>query len=172
MEKLTKAIDNFQVWLMTWLRWNAAILMVMIATEVIMRYGIHRPTIWSLDIQTMISGVGRIAPVGYTLMLRNHAVMDIFTHNLTVKRQKFLEMVSYLFFFFPLIGSLAWTTYFRCLRSWKFKETLYTPWRPIVYPMVTGIVIFYTVLFITGINEFIKTTISFQKGSEEWLKDR
>ncbi len=172
MAKLTKTIDDLQIWLMGWAKYNSAILMALIVYEVIMRYVFKAPTIWNLDIQTMISGVGRMLPVGYTLMLRGHATMDIFTHNLTVKKQRFWDIIHYIFFFLPLIGSLCWVTYFRMLRSWKYKETLYTPWRPAVYPMVTCVVICYLILLITGINEFIKSIISFQKGSEAWLKDR
>jgi TRAP-type mannitol/chloroaromatic compound transport system permease small subunit len=172
MIKLSKIRDDFCIWLMTYARWNAAVLMMLITTEVFMRYVLNNPTIWSLDLQTQISGIGRILPVGYTLMVRSHATIDVFSSKAPLRWQKILSVIGYFGWFFPLIGCLSYSIYGRMIRSWTYKETMYTPWRPVLYPMVTIAFICYILLFIQGLNECMKDIITIKRGETQWLKER
>lgn len=172
MAKLTKWIDGFTTWVMKWARWGNPILMILITFEVFMRYVLKMPTIWGGDVQTMLSAIGRMIGIGYGQMVRAHVIMDVFTAKLDFKKTKMLDIINHVFFVLPLIGALVYATLIRTIKSWKYKETIYSGWRPIIYPVVTLLVGCYLLLAIQAISEVIKDAISLQKGSDEWIKDR
>ncbi len=154
--KITGAIDWLTVWMMEWAKYVNAILMLLITFEVIMRYAFSRPTIWGLDLQTFISAVGRMIGIGYAEMLHSHATVDVFTIKMTKRWQKALELIGYLFFFFPVIGALTYAQWNDTLVSWKMHEKINTSWRPPVYPVKTLVVGCYILLLLQGLAETIK----------------
>jgi TRAP-type mannitol/chloroaromatic compound transport system permease small subunit len=172
MAKLTKWLDDLSVWVMRWARWNAVLIMLLINYEVIMRYGFNAPTIWGGDMLTMISGFGRMVGVGYAQLVRAHVIMDIFTSKLSFKKALVSDILNHVVFIIPLLTALIYATTLRTIKSWAFKETMYSQWRPPVYPLNTLLVGCYLLLGLQGISEVIKDVISLQKGSKEWLKDR
>jgi TRAP-type mannitol/chloroaromatic compound transport system permease small subunit len=156
MTKITKAIDWLTMWTMEWAKYVNAILMLLITYEVFMRYFVNKPTIWGLDLQTFISAVGRMIGIGYAEMLHSHATVDVITIRLSKKKQKVLELIGYLGFFFPVIGALTWAQWFDTLFSWKTHEKINTSWRPPVYHVKTMVVGCYILLLLQGLAEVIK----------------
>lgn len=172
MVKLTKFIDDFTVWVMKWAKWNALVIMVFICEEVFLRYVLRMPTIWGSDVLTMISAIGRMVGIGYAQLLRSHIIMDIFTAKLDFKKSKMLDLFNYVFFFFPLVIALVIATFIRALKSWRYHETMYTVWRPPLYPVTFMLVACYCLMALQGISEVVKDVISLRKGSDEWIKGR
>jgi len=172
MAKVTKWLDGFTLWVMKWAKWNNPFLMCLIVFEVFMRYVVNRPTIWGADILTMMSAFGRLVGIGYGSMVRAHVVMDIFTAKLDFKKSKILDLINFIVFFLPLITALAYTTFKRAVKSYKWHETIYSGWRPIIWPVVFLVVGCYVILLLQGVSEILKDIISLQKGSDEWIKER
>ena len=154
--KLTKGIDWLTVWMMEWAKYINAILMLFIVFEVFMRYVMSAPTIWGMDWQVMLSAFGRMIGIGYAELLHSHATVDIITIRLSKRKQKALELIGYLGFFFPVIGALTYAQWNDTLFSWKVKERVLSSWRPILYPLKTLIVSCYILLLLQGLSEVIK----------------
>ncbi len=140
--------------------------------EVVMRYFFNAPTIWGGDVMVMLSAFGRMVGIGYGQLVRAHVIMDVFTANLAFKRAKILDLFNHIFFILPLISALIYATMKRTIKSWKFQETMYSPWGPPIYPLNTVLVGCYVLLAIQLVSEVIKGIISLQKGSDEWIKRR
>jgi len=170
--KLTKYIDAMTVWIMKGARWLSFLLLWQITLEVFMRYVFNHPTLPGGDLQTMNSAVGRMIGIGYADLTQAHVIMDVFTLHMPFRRKKGLELFNYIAFFYPLMFSLMYTTWGRMLKSWKYHETMYTPWRPPVYPIVTVLFGCYLLMLLQGISETIKHIISLKEGNDEWIKDR
>ena len=157
---------------MEWAKWNAPILMVLISFEVVMRYFFNNPTRWGGDVMIMLSAFGRMIGIGYGQLVRAHVIMDVFTANLIFRRAKILDLANHLLFIMPLTVVLIYATLKRTLKSWRVKETMYSPWRPPIYPLNTVLVGCYVILVVQLVSEVIKDIISLQKGSDAWIKRR
>lgn len=172
MGKMTKWMDTFTIQLMRVARWHIPILMLLIVQEVLLRYVFNRPTIWGGDLATMISALGRMVGIGYATLLNSHIIMDLFTHNLPFRRAMILRLFTNLVFILPLLSALIYVTFKRSLRVFALGEHIYSLWSPQLWPVVGGLVIFYSITLLQYLSETTKAIISIKKGSDEWIKAR
>jgi TRAP-type mannitol/chloroaromatic compound transport system permease small subunit len=172
VNKITLVIDRFQEFNCEIFKWLSVVIMLLIVFEVTMRYVFGSPTIWGMDVQLQFSAVQRMIAIGYTLLRRGHVRVDLVTVRLPVIKQRAMEVMGYIFFFFPLITALNLTMIKTTVESWQFAERSFSPWRYYVPPMKTLLVFGYTMLWIAGLSELMKDIKSIKLGSEEWIKDR
>lgn len=172
MGKITKYIDLAQIKAAWFMKWVLFSMMLLVVYEVIARYVFKAPTIWGLDLRSMIYAITIMVGLSYTLLLRSHVVVDAFTINLSWKTKKYIDIINFVVFYFPPMGVLTYTMYNLTIQSWQVLERTYTPWAPPVYPLKTLLVIAYANAVLQGVNEVVKDVISLQKGSDEWIKDR
>jgi TRAP-type mannitol/chloroaromatic compound transport system permease small subunit len=172
IDKITLIIDRFQEINCEIFKWLSVVIMFLIVIEVTMRYVFGSPTVWGMDIQLQFSAVQRMIAIGYTLLRRGHVRVDLVTVRLPMLKQRAMEIMGYIFFFFPLITSLNLTMIRTTVQSWKVGERSFSPWRYYVPPMKTLLVFGYAALWIGGLSELIKDVKTLKVGDEEWIKDR
>ncbi|WP_245586977.1 TRAP transporter small permease subunit [Pelistega indica] len=64
--------------------------------EVISRYIFNSPTVWGLELATLIFGPYFLLGGAYLLHLKGHVNLDLVKNKLSDKSQKFLDIFAYL----------------------------------------------------------------------------
>lgn len=172
MIKFTKFVDDLQLKIAVPFKWVIVLLAALVNYEVFVRYVLKAPTIWGLDFRAMIYAVLIMVGCSYTLLVRGHVTVDVFTEMMSWKWRKINSALNYLVFFMPTIAVLTYTMFNLTVSSWQVLERTYTPWSPAIYPLKTILTVAYANLLLQGISEMVKNIISIQKGSDDWIKER
>lgn len=89
--------------------WCVVVLIAGTCYEVFMRYVLNDPTSWAFDLSYICYGALFYMAGAYTLSRGGHVRCDVFYRLLSTRRQASVDLVLYVFFFFPgvlaLIGS-------------------------------------------------------------------
>jgi TRAP-type mannitol/chloroaromatic compound transport system permease small subunit len=109
--------------------------MVIIAYEVVMRYGFNAPTVWAHDTTTALSAVGFLISGIYTLQRRAHIRITFVYERLSAGARRWLDMINgaIVLLFLGLLG------YQSSLDAWKsilIMETAGTASRLPIPPIV------------------------------------
>jgi TRAP-type mannitol/chloroaromatic compound transport system permease small subunit len=160
-----KLIDRINARVGEWASWLMLVLIGAITYEVVARYFFRAPTSWSLDATWILYGIYFMFGGAYTLMGRGHVRMDFFTSKLPLRRQQWIDIAGYLFFFFPLMILLIYSSYRFIVNSWAiYEKSAISQWRPPIYPIRTLAGIALLLLLMQGIVEFIKLLREISKG--------
>ncbi len=87
--------------------WCIVILMAGTCFEVFVRYVLNDPTSWAFDFSYLCYGALFYMAGAYALSRGSHVRCDIFYRLLPVRRQATIDLVLYVFFFFPGVLALA-----------------------------------------------------------------
>ncbi len=107
MMQLARAITRINRFIGRWVSLAVLVIFALLLTDVVMRYLVGSPTIWTAELATLIFGVYAIIGGGYLLAERGHVNVDIFYGRLSQKRRALLDIVTWpLFILF--VGVLLW----------------------------------------------------------------
>ena len=150
--------------------WLIVPMTLAVTYEVVARHFFRAPTIWAYDVTYMLYGTHFMLGTAYTLMRIGHVRTDMLYHNWSIRRQKLVDAIGYLFFFFPAMVLLFYFGWQEAEHSWIIRETSdASPWRPIVYPFKTVIPLTALLLLIQGVAEFFKSLYAVRTG-RLWAK--
>jgi TRAP-type mannitol/chloroaromatic compound transport system permease small subunit len=134
--------------------------LVLITTyEVVMRYVIQRPTIWSWDLNIQIFAGIIMLGGGYTLLHKNHVVVDVLVMNMAPRKRAMLDLATSVFFFMGMIV-LLFGSWEMAWMSFSVRETMPTIWAPPYYTMKMLIPIGTFLVILQGISEMLKNIIT------------
>jgi len=150
--------------------WLIVPMTLAVTYEVVARHFFRAPTIWAYDVTYMLYGTHFMLGTAYTLMRIGHVRTDMLYQNWSIRRQKLIDAIGYLFFFFPAMVLLFYFGWQEAEHSWIIRETSdASPWRPIVYPFKTVIPLTALLLLIQGVAEFFKSLYAVRTG-RLWAK--
>jgi len=165
---IIKIIDGISEWTGKTVAWLIIPLVLGLTYEVIARYGFNAPTVWAFDLAYMFYGTLFMLGAAYTLRRNGHIRTDIFYDRWSPRRQGWVNLVSYLFLFFPGMIFFFFSGLETAIHSWIILEKSdFSPWRPPLYPFKTILPLTAFLLIIQGISEFLKNLYAAFKG--EWL---
>ncbi len=148
-------------------QWFVLILVLILMYEVVMRYLLGTPTLWSFDATYMVSSFFLALGMAYTLQVGGHVNIDVISERLSVRNRAILFAVLFLVLFFPLWGLLLNNFVPHLLRSWRIGErAAMGSVQPIIYPFKTWIFVSCVLLFLQGISEFLKNLYTVITGDE------
>ena len=155
MQRYIHIVDSISEWIGRVFCWALIPLVFITAFEVFMRYIMKHPTIWAWDTNIQIFAVITLIGGGYTLLTKGHVTVDVFTINMSERKQAILAILSSFFFFFGIFVLIikGWDIF---IMSWKVKETMPTVWAPPYYPMKLLVPVGCFLLLLQGISEFLK----------------
>ena len=141
--------------------WAAAILVVpqvaALLYEAFARYVMGSPTIWSYDATYMIYGTHYLLGAAYTLHVKNHIRIDVVYGHLSERKQAWIDVICYLFIFFPVLVALLIGGYEYAVDAYKINEvSQFTPWQPIMWPFKGLIFVGFFLLALQTLAEFIR----------------
>jgi TRAP-type mannitol/chloroaromatic compound transport system permease small subunit len=156
IDAVTRVIDWISVWSGKAIAWLIVPMILLLAGEVIVRK-IWAPTIWTLDMATMIYGVHFFVAGAMTLYLGKHIRTDFFYGKWSARTQCWVDVVCYFFLFLPGMVMFVWLSWDFAAESWDLKEALMTTWRPAAYWYKSVIPLAAALLLLQGLSELLKS---------------
>jgi TRAP-type mannitol/chloroaromatic compound transport system permease small subunit len=157
VDRLIRAIDA----LSTITGWFAGALIIpmtlAVSYEVIARYAFNAPTVWAYDSTYMLFGAQFMLAAAYTLLRGGHIRTDVFYERWSARTRATIDVVGYLFFFFPGMLFVLYASGAEAWHSFLIGERSdWSAWRPIIYPLKAVIPVTSALLLLQGLSELIK----------------
>lgn len=150
MLQLARAITQTNRFIGRWAALAVLIIFVLLLADVVMRYVVGSPTIWTAELATLIFGVYAIIGGGYILSERGHVQVDIFYGRFSTKRKALIDIVTWpLFLIF--VGVLLWQGYEIASEAIEDMERSNSVWKAPLWPTKTVIPIAAMLLLLQGI---------------------
>ena len=169
MTRFLLFVDSLSTWVGKCAGWLILALTLAVSYEVFVRYVVGRPTTWAYDISYMMYGGLFLLAGAYTLSRNGHVRGDMLYRLWNPRTQASLDLVLYIFFFFPGVLALMYSGFTFAQMSWMFQEkSIFSPAGAPVFPLKTLIPVTGLLLFIQGIAEVIRCILCIRSGA--WPK--
>ena len=117
--RFCRAIDAFITRLGRWISWLAAVLIVVIIVQVVLRYVFGRGLVVLEEVQWHLYAIGIMFGFSYALVHDSHIRLDLLHDRFPKRRKEKFEIFGILFLLLPMIVVIL-------IHSWPF---LYDAWR-------------------------------------------
>jgi TRAP-type mannitol/chloroaromatic compound transport system permease small subunit len=139
--------------------------MILVATaqvcyELILRYVFNKPTVWGLETTLYLCAVTYVMSGAYASVHNAHIRVDLFYSRWRPKVRAAVDILvtDLLFFFF--CGVLVWQSSLWFYEAWADGLTSGTIWDPPIWPMRLVLVVGGTLLFLSGVGQFIRDVLA------------
>jgi TRAP-type mannitol/chloroaromatic compound transport system permease small subunit len=164
---LIRAIDRFSDLTGKLISLSMLWLVVTISYECFSRYLLNSPTIWVLESSYMTNGAAFMLGCAYALHKGAHVRTDMLWEKFSERRKGWIDLVSYLVFFYPTLITLMLISVDDAWYSFQIHElSEQTPWRPILWPFRAAIPLAALLLMIQGVSESLKCCYQIRFGRE------
>jgi TRAP-type mannitol/chloroaromatic compound transport system permease small subunit len=171
--RLVRIIDKFTDTTGTWVAWLNLPLVGIVSYEVILRYALNQPTIWSFDLTYMLYGTIFMLGSAYALHKGAHIRTDFFFEKWSIRTKGVIDSVAYLAFFFPSIFVFLLVSWGEGWYAFTInEESEQTPWRPYLWPYKMVVPLTCLLLLIQGVSEVIKSLYAARTGIELEHKEK
>lgn len=134
------------------------ILIVPNVYEVVSRYVFSDPTIWALDVTTMVFGALFMVGSAYALLKGAHVRTDMLWDGFSDKTKGTIDSLAFIIFFLPTMAILTFSSWDDFLYSMSINERSNSgAWQPIIWPFRAVIPLAFGMLFLQGISELLKS---------------
>ena len=130
------------------------LIMVMLATEVVLRYGFGRATTWAWPISIQLAAVFGLVGGAYTFLHKGHVKVDVVYNRFPPKVRAVIDLVLSIPFFI-FCGVLTWLGGEMAWESLMAKEVAVEGVTYPVYPLKVLLVAACFLLFLQGVTQFI-----------------
>jgi TRAP-type mannitol/chloroaromatic compound transport system permease small subunit len=154
-DRFITAVERVNTWIGKAVSWLIIPMAAALVWEVFVRKA-YAPTIWALDLSTILYGTHFYLAAAFTLVLGKHIRTDFLYEKFSPRTQALLDAIQYLVFFLPGMAVFLWVSAEFALDSWSFWEQMATTWRPPAYLYKTVIPVSVALLLLQGIVELIK----------------
>lgn len=150
MFRIARAITQFNLWLGRWASLAVFAIFALLLADVVMRYLIGRPAIWTAEMAVLIFGVYAIIAGGALHAQRGHVSVDIFYGPMSPRRKALVDIATWpLFAAFVIV--LLWQGSSMAAESWQDGERSNSIWRAPLAPTKTFIPIAAGLLLAQGL---------------------
>jgi TRAP-type mannitol/chloroaromatic compound transport system permease small subunit len=164
-----KFADNLSAWFGKAFGWLIMFMALGTGYEVFVRYLLNAPTAWALDVSFIMYGTLFMMGGAYTLSRDGHVRGDFLYRLWQPRTQAKVDLVLYIFFFFPGVTALIFAGWEYAARSWAQGEvSVNSPAGIPIYQFKMVIVAAGILLFIQGIAQVMRCIIAIR--TNEWLK--
>lgn len=140
--------------------WCVVALIAGTCYEVFMRYVLNDPTSWAFDFSYICYGALFYMAGAYTLSRGGHVRCDVFYRLLSVRRQAAVDIVLYVFFFFPGILALVASGLEDGYDSMRiFESSVMSPAGVPIWPMKMLVPFGAGLLALQGIAEMLRCVV-------------
>ena len=135
------------------------VIMAAIIFEVVSRRFFNSPTLWAYETICMVFGAFIVLIPGYGLLQGGMVNVDLLSSKLSLKASHIVVIITYLIMFVPFVGGIIPAAFQFAAQSWAAKEHSWSQWAPPVYPLKTCIVVGFSLLFLQGISQVLKSVV-------------
>ena len=132
-----------------WVSFCVLIIFALLLADVVMRYLVGQPAIWTAELATLIFGAYAIIGGGYLLTERGHVNVDIIYGQFSPKRKALVDIITWpLFLIF--VGVLLWQGYDIASEAIADMERSNSVWKAPLWPTKSLIPVAATLLLLQG----------------------
>ena len=151
IDALSEAIGRAAAWL-------SLLLVVVMITIVVLRYGLQMGSVALQESVMYINGALFVFGAGYTLKAQRHVRVDIFYSRLSVRGKAVVDCAGALLFLLPAVGFIFFISWDYVALAWRIREgSPETSGLPLVYLLKSLILVLAALLALQGIAELMKS---------------
>ncbi len=147
--------------------WATVLMVVLICTEVILRYVFNRSLIWMVELEIYLFAFSFLLAAGYSFKHDKHVRVDLFYSNYSERKKAWINLLGGIFFLLPwcvisIIGCLKYANI-----SWRIGEVSQQPGGlPAVYLLKYSIVLGFVLLLIQAIASILQSFLTISSKNE------
>jgi TRAP-type mannitol/chloroaromatic compound transport system permease small subunit len=146
--------------------WCVVVLIIGTVYEVLMRYALNDPTSWAFDFSYICYGALFFMAGAYTLSRGGHVRCDVFYRLLSVRRQAVVDLVLYVFFYFPGILALVAYGLLDGYDSMRIMESsINSPAGVPIWPMKMLVPFGAALLALQGVAEMLRCVVCLRENA-------
>ena len=169
MVRFIRFADALSAWFGKAFAWLIILMTFGTAYEVFVRYVLGSPTPWALDVSFIMYGALFMMGGAYTLSRGGHVRGDFIYRLWQPRTQARVDLVLYIFFFFPGVTALIVTGWKYAARSWRYGEvSVNSPAGIPIYQFKSVMVAAGILLFIQGIAQIMRCILCMR--DNQWLE--
>ena len=169
MENYIYFFESLSIWIGRAFGWCILILTLSVTYEVFVRYVLNAPTVWVFDMMVQMYGALFLMAGPYALAQDAHVRGDVIYRLFPFKVQARIDLILYIFFFFPGMLALFYFGYEIASDSWRYKEVSWnSPARIQIYFFKSLIPLAGGLLILQGISESMRCILCIRDG--KWIK--
>lgn len=123
--------------------------------DVVARYGFNAPTVWGMELATLLFGPYFLLAGPYVLHLKGHVAMDILRQRLDLRADRAVELVN-----LPIIiafcAILLWFSLPAAIDSFNYRETSFSAWNPPIWWTKAAVPLSLVLMLLQGLAEFLR----------------
>ncbi len=157
MRKILKAIDSINDFVGYTAKWLAPLVMLLISTEVALRYIFHSPTSVLPELMVMAGAALYALGWGYVHRLRRHVRVDVIYLRFPTRLQAGIDVVATIIWLLPMVAFLVYVSTPYAYRSFVIEErSPYTFWFPLLWPIRTVVAVGMILLALQSLAQFYR----------------
>ncbi|MBI5279456.1 MAG: TRAP transporter small permease subunit [Burkholderiales bacterium] len=165
MQPIILAIDQLSKTVGHAFAWCIVILSLGTCYEVFVRYLLNDPTSWAFDLSYLMYGATFYMAGAYTLSRGGHVRADMFYRKWQPKTQARVELLLYVFFFFPGILALVIAGSAYGLESLRLREvSVNSPAGMPIWPLKMMIPVGAALIAVQGFAEVLRCLVCLRTG--------
>lgn len=127
---------------------------VLLLLEVVFRYALRQPSVWTGELSQLIFGVYALMGGGFLLAQNGHVSVDIFSASFSRPTQARVDIATSILFFL-FVGVIVWQGASLAYDSVSRLETSHSAWNPPIWPVKLMIPVAATLLLLQGIAKLV-----------------
>jgi len=123
--------------------------------EVTSRYGFDAPTVWGMELATLLFGPYFLLGGPYLLHQGGHVNLDLVHRRLPARWRRAVDLLNFpvIVFFCGVLLVYSWPL---AVQSWEFGETSFSAWNPPVWPFKFAIPLAVLLMLLQALAEFLR----------------
>jgi TRAP-type mannitol/chloroaromatic compound transport system permease small subunit len=165
MRRVLKTIDSTNERLGQGLRYVAVFLMLVVCSEVVMRYVFNHPTSQLPVIQTWSGTALYSLAFGYVMLHKAHVRVDVIYGRFSDRGKAIIDIIFWFVFFLPSVGFITYSGFNWMVHAWSMGErSMITYWYPPMAPIRTIVFIGMVLFMLQGLATLFRDIYMVAKG--------
>jgi TRAP-type mannitol/chloroaromatic compound transport system permease small subunit len=157
LKKIADTIDALNERIGRFVSWVVTFLVGVVFIDVVMRYALNTSFVFAQELEWHLFGFIFLMGAGYTLLYDQHVRVDVIYQRLSSKGQAWVNLFGCVFFLFPGIILIIYTSSIFAWESMKFLEGSPDPGGiPFRFIIKGCIPMGFVLFFFQGISMFIR----------------
>jgi TRAP-type mannitol/chloroaromatic compound transport system permease small subunit len=163
MESFLSLIDKVSEWSGKAFSFLIMLATLLITAEVIMRYALNNPTIWSLQLTIYVCGITYVMGGAYALRYDAHIRVDVLYNQWSPRLKAIMDLVTSPLLYFG-VGTMLWIGAEWTIEAYLHGETSGGMWSPLIWPIRVFIPLGSLLLILQAIAKSIRDFGKAKKG--------
>lgn len=146
---VARAITRLNLAIGKWASLGVFPIFALLLADVVMRYVVGQPAIWTAELATLIFGVYAVISGGGLLARRGHVNVDVFYGAFSPRRKAWVDIATWPLFF-VFVAVLLWQGYDMALQSVEDMERSNSVWKAPLWPTKIFIPVAAALLLLQG----------------------